>query len=61
MTDGIQFIPITIYEMPSEIFGGFYYRLALFQETDFEEWLMSFDVSLSFQNIRKKSLYEVFS
>ncbi|MFV5686651.1 UvrD-helicase domain-containing protein [Flavobacterium sp. GB2R13] len=32
--------------------------MALFQETDFEEWLMSFDVSLSFQNIRKKSLYE---
>ncbi|MFV5701624.1 UvrD-helicase domain-containing protein [Flavobacterium sp. XS2P12] len=30
----------------------------LFQEADFEEWLMSFDVSLSFQNIRKKSLYE---
>ncbi|TDE54977.1 UvrD-helicase domain-containing protein [Flavobacterium sp. GT3P67] len=33
--------------------------MALFQETDFENWLMSFDVSLSFQNIRKKSLYEV--
>ena len=32
--------------------------MALFQETDFENWLMSFDVSLSFQNIRKKSLYE---
>ncbi|MDI5948658.1 UvrD-helicase domain-containing protein [Flavobacterium yafengii] len=32
--------------------------MALFQETDFELWLMSFDVSLSFQNIRKKSLYE---
>ena len=32
--------------------------MSLFQETDFEEWLMSFDVSLSFQNIRKKSLYE---
>lgn len=32
--------------------------MALFQEADFEEWLMSFDVSLSFQNIRKKSLYE---
>ena len=29
--------------------------MALFQETDFENWLMSFDVSLSFQNIRKKS------
>jgi ATP-dependent exoDNAse (exonuclease V) beta subunit len=28
------------------------------QETDFEQWLMSFDISLSFQNIRKKSLYE---
>ncbi len=27
-------------------------------ETDFENWLESFDVSLSFQNIRKKSLYE---
>jgi hypothetical protein len=26
--------------------------MALFQETDFENWLMSFDVSL-FQNIRK--------
>jgi hypothetical protein len=26
--------------------------MALFQETDFENWLMSFDVSLSFQNIR---------
>ncbi|MGO4905522.1 UvrD-helicase domain-containing protein [Flavobacterium sp. W20_MBD1_R3] len=32
--------------------------MAMFQETDFENWLMSFDVSLSFQNIRKKSLYE---
>lgn len=32
--------------------------MALFQESDFEEWLMSFDVELSFQNIRKKSLYE---
>ncbi|WP_243699471.1 UvrD-helicase domain-containing protein [Flavobacterium caseinilyticum] len=32
--------------------------MALFQEADFENWLMSFDVSLSFQNIRKKSLYE---
>jgi ATP-dependent exoDNAse (exonuclease V) beta subunit len=27
-------------------------------EMDFENWLESFDVSLSFQNIRKKSLYE---
>ncbi|MES2239467.1 MAG: UvrD-helicase domain-containing protein [Bacteroidota bacterium] len=27
-------------------------------EADFEKWLMQFDVSLSFQNIRKKSLYE---
>ncbi len=32
--------------------------MALFQETEFENWLMSFDISLSFQNIRKKSLYE---
>ncbi|MFV5690588.1 UvrD-helicase domain-containing protein [Flavobacterium sp. LT1R49] len=32
--------------------------MALFQETDFEDWLVSFDVLLSFQNIRKKSLYE---
>ena len=32
--------------------------MALFQEADFEEWLISFDVELSFQNIRKKSLYE---
>ncbi|MFL9829874.1 UvrD-helicase domain-containing protein [Flavobacterium sp. ST-87] len=28
------------------------------QENDFEQWLLSFDISLSFQNIRKKSLYE---
>ena len=28
------------------------------QEADFEKWLMSFNVALSFQNIRKKSLYE---
>jgi ATP-dependent exoDNAse (exonuclease V) beta subunit len=27
-------------------------------EADFEKWLMSFNVDLSFQNIRKKSLYE---
>ncbi|MBF2707404.1 UvrD-helicase domain-containing protein [Flavobacterium soyangense] len=27
-------------------------------EMDFENWLESFDVSLSFQNIKKKSLYE---
>ena len=27
-------------------------------ESDFEKWLMSYDISLSFQNIRKKSLYE---
>ncbi|WP_348812327.1 UvrD-helicase domain-containing protein [Flavobacterium maritimum] len=32
--------------------------MALFQESEFENWLMSFDISLSFQNIRKKSLYE---
>ncbi len=32
--------------------------MALFQETEFENWLMGFDISLSFQNIRKKSLYE---
>jgi ATP-dependent exoDNAse (exonuclease V) beta subunit len=28
------------------------------QEADFEKWLVSFNVDLSFQNIRKKSLYE---
>ena len=28
------------------------------QEADFEKWLMGFNVKLSFQNIRKKSLYE---
>ncbi|MFH6945751.1 UvrD-helicase domain-containing protein [Flavobacterium sp. FlaQc-50] len=27
-------------------------------ESDFENWLLTFDVSLSFENIRKKSLYE---
>ncbi|CAM3940590.1 UvrD-helicase domain-containing protein [Flavobacterium weaverense] len=27
-------------------------------EVDFESWLMSFNVALSFENIRKKSLYE---
>ncbi len=27
-------------------------------EVDFEKWLMGYDISLSFQNIRKKSLYE---
>ncbi|MBB1194711.1 ATP-dependent helicase [Flavobacterium sp. SOK18b] len=32
--------------------------MALHKETDFENWLLGFDVSLSFQNIRKKSLYE---
>lgn len=32
--------------------------MASFREADFENWLMSFDISLSFQNIRKKSLYE---
>ncbi|MFV8441530.1 UvrD-helicase domain-containing protein [Flavobacterium sp. LB2P44] len=32
--------------------------MALIQETEFEQWLVSFDFSLSFQNIRKKSLYE---
>ncbi|MNX47375.1 ATP-dependent helicase/nuclease subunit A [compost metagenome] len=32
--------------------------MALFQESEFENWLISFDVLLSFQNIRKKSLYE---
>ncbi|RTZ05421.1 exodeoxyribonuclease V subunit beta [Flavobacterium sp. GSP6] len=32
--------------------------MALFQETDFENWLVSFNISLSFQDIRKKSLYE---
>jgi ATP-dependent exoDNAse (exonuclease V) beta subunit/very-short-patch-repair endonuclease len=32
--------------------------MSLFQETEFENWLMSFNVDLSFQNIRKKSLYE---
>jgi ATP-dependent exoDNAse (exonuclease V) beta subunit len=28
------------------------------KESEFENWLMSFDISLSFQDIRKKSLYE---
>jgi ATP-dependent exoDNAse (exonuclease V) beta subunit len=28
------------------------------QETEFENWLTNFDISLSFQDIRKKSLYE---
>ena len=28
------------------------------QEADFENWLMTFNVELSFQNIRKKSLFE---
>ena len=28
------------------------------QEADFENWLVTFNVDLSFQNIRKKSLYE---
>ncbi|MDR7209651.1 UvrD-helicase domain-containing protein [Flavobacterium piscis] len=28
------------------------------QESEFEKWLVSFDVSLSFETIRKKSLYE---
>ena len=32
--------------------------MSLFQETEFEDWLKSFNVELSFQNIRKKSLYE---
>jgi len=32
--------------------------MAYVKEKDFENWLESFDVSLSFQNIRKKSLYE---
>jgi ATP-dependent exoDNAse (exonuclease V) beta subunit len=32
--------------------------MALYQETEFENWLLSFDISLSFQNSRKKSLYE---
>ncbi|WP_158730407.1 MULTISPECIES: exodeoxyribonuclease V subunit beta [unclassified Flavobacterium] len=32
--------------------------MALHKEIDFETWLLGFDVSLSFQNIRKKSLYE---
>jgi ATP-dependent exoDNAse (exonuclease V) beta subunit len=27
-------------------------------EADFEKWLLTFDVSLSFENVRKKSLYE---
>ncbi|MGG7034828.1 MAG: UvrD-helicase domain-containing protein [Flavobacterium sp.] len=32
--------------------------MSLNQETEFENWLKTFDVSLSFENIRKKSLYE---
>ncbi len=32
--------------------------MALYQEAEFENWLISFDISLSFQNSRKKSLYE---
>ena len=32
--------------------------MAFEKETDFENWLEYIDVSLSFQNIRKKSLYE---
>jgi ATP-dependent exoDNAse (exonuclease V) beta subunit len=29
-----------------------------YQETDFEKWLTDFGISISFKNIRKKSLYE---
>ena len=32
--------------------------MEVLQEQAFENWLMSFDISLSFQDIRKKSLYE---
>ena len=32
--------------------------MALKQEIDFENWLLAINVNLSFQNIRKKSLYE---
>jgi ATP-dependent exoDNAse (exonuclease V) beta subunit len=32
--------------------------MSLSQETEFEDWLKCFNVELSFQNIRKKSLYE---
>lgn len=32
--------------------------MALKQEADFEKWLLQCNVALSFQNIRKKSLYE---
>ena len=32
--------------------------MALKKEIEFEKWLLNFDVNLSFQNIRKKSLYE---
>ena len=32
--------------------------MAYKSESDFEKWLLTFDVSLSFENIRKKSLYE---
>jgi ATP-dependent exoDNAse (exonuclease V) beta subunit len=30
----------------------------LFDETEFEHWLLQFNLDLSFQNLRKKSLYE---
>ncbi len=32
--------------------------ISLKKESEFENWLTSFDISLSFQDIRKKSLYE---
>ena len=32
--------------------------MGISNESDFEDWLASFDVALSFENIRKKSLYE---
>ncbi|RXM46185.1 exodeoxyribonuclease V subunit beta [Flavobacterium sp. YO64] len=43
-------------EMPMHDFiaQGMAYK----SESDFEKWLLTFDVSLSFENIRKKSLYE---
>jgi len=32
--------------------------MELYNESDFEQWLAGFDVTISFRNIRKKSLYE---
>lgn len=46
------------YVSPKEIHDFIAQGMSQFDETDFEKWLLNYNISISFKNSRKKSLYE---